>query len=475
VTGSWEPDPTGRHELRWRDGETWTDQVADGGATAVDPMPPTAPVPPPPVAPVARRSRRPLVIAAVLAVVALGAGAVVLTAGGDDEPAGDAFERPADDGADAGDEADDSADADADETPGAPADDLSPLEAAALAELALDEAVLPEGSALPTFAESYQLDCAVAAAGLDESTIVDLAFIDAGVDPDGEPTLLAAAITTFDDAAAIPTTLAELTTAFTEATAEAGCAFDGFEPEPAEPLEVAGSQTTSFLDEEETGDFAEHFLAVGRFLIEVQVAGGDGAARDELAADLLEQVATTLAEGDVGEVDEAGRAAAVAIDAIVLGDDLPVCAFGPVASLTAALPAGIAGSAFDAITEDDVAGQVFSGGEVPITYCELFPDGGDLDGIRLDVAPGPLDLAAYLDEEFGLALDDLDVSAAIEGGEALAGCVGGSCHAVLVGDVISFAVRLEGLSATTDQALAVLEALHPVAFANLGVDAAGIT
>ena len=33
---SWEPDPTGRHQYRWFDGEQWTDQVADGGIQAVD-------------------------------------------------------------------------------------------------------------------------------------------------------------------------------------------------------------------------------------------------------------------------------------------------------------------------------------------------------------------------------------------------------------------------------------------------------
>ena len=43
--GGWQPDPTGRHQLRWHDGTTWTDQVADAGVAAVDPMP-GPPVPP---------------------------------------------------------------------------------------------------------------------------------------------------------------------------------------------------------------------------------------------------------------------------------------------------------------------------------------------------------------------------------------------------------------------------------------------
>ncbi len=35
---SWEPDPTGRHQYRWWDGEQWTDQVADDGIQSVDPV-----------------------------------------------------------------------------------------------------------------------------------------------------------------------------------------------------------------------------------------------------------------------------------------------------------------------------------------------------------------------------------------------------------------------------------------------------
>lgn len=53
---SWEPDPTGRHQDRWWDGEQWTDQVANDGVQSVDPVssaeaglpletPPSAPPP----------------------------------------------------------------------------------------------------------------------------------------------------------------------------------------------------------------------------------------------------------------------------------------------------------------------------------------------------------------------------------------------------------------------------------------------
>ncbi|WP_419917864.1 RDD family protein [Candidatus Poriferisocius sp.] len=33
---AWEPDPTGRHQYRWWDGERWTDQVANNGMQGVD-------------------------------------------------------------------------------------------------------------------------------------------------------------------------------------------------------------------------------------------------------------------------------------------------------------------------------------------------------------------------------------------------------------------------------------------------------
>jgi hypothetical protein len=53
----WLADPTGRHQHRYWDGTNWTDDVADRGATSVDPFspappaqsapPPTAAAPPP--------------------------------------------------------------------------------------------------------------------------------------------------------------------------------------------------------------------------------------------------------------------------------------------------------------------------------------------------------------------------------------------------------------------------------------------
>ncbi len=34
----WHPDPAGRHQYRWWDGSSWTDQVADGDVTSTDPL-----------------------------------------------------------------------------------------------------------------------------------------------------------------------------------------------------------------------------------------------------------------------------------------------------------------------------------------------------------------------------------------------------------------------------------------------------
>ncbi len=46
---NWSPDPTGRHEYRYWDGQRWTDVVADAGVQSNDPF--EAQPPPPPVAP----------------------------------------------------------------------------------------------------------------------------------------------------------------------------------------------------------------------------------------------------------------------------------------------------------------------------------------------------------------------------------------------------------------------------------------
>jgi len=40
---NWHPDPTGRHQLRYWDGNGWTDHVSTNGRSGVDPMPAIAP------------------------------------------------------------------------------------------------------------------------------------------------------------------------------------------------------------------------------------------------------------------------------------------------------------------------------------------------------------------------------------------------------------------------------------------------
>lgn len=39
VPAQWAPDPSGRHEQRWWDGKGWSEHVADGGVSGIDPLP----------------------------------------------------------------------------------------------------------------------------------------------------------------------------------------------------------------------------------------------------------------------------------------------------------------------------------------------------------------------------------------------------------------------------------------------------
>src|SRR6476620_9384186 len=51
--GSWQPDPEGRYEFRWFDGQRWTDQVSHRGQVGRAPLggaPPQSAPPPPPAA-----------------------------------------------------------------------------------------------------------------------------------------------------------------------------------------------------------------------------------------------------------------------------------------------------------------------------------------------------------------------------------------------------------------------------------------
>lgn len=104
----WDADPTGRHQLRYHDGQQWTEHVSDSGATGVDPMagdapllPPTPAGPPPtshpqpaPISasPVAAKQKKPLwkrwwFIVGVLLVIVIAASAVAGSSE-DDQPDG---------------------------------------------------------------------------------------------------------------------------------------------------------------------------------------------------------------------------------------------------------------------------------------------------------------------------------------------------------------------------------------------------
>lgn len=78
----WQPDPTGRHEYRYWNGITWSDNVSDVGVVGTDPYTDTAPSAPEPAA--AQRSGRrkiSLLIGGILALilVAIALAAIVLT------------------------------------------------------------------------------------------------------------------------------------------------------------------------------------------------------------------------------------------------------------------------------------------------------------------------------------------------------------------------------------------------------------
>lgn len=102
TTPGWHPDPSGRHQHRFWDGATWTEQVADDGVTARDPLPsatlggeggrptdatrPAAGAPSPtaaPQQPAVTSSKAPLFIGVAVIVALLAAGLVFLLTGSD--------------------------------------------------------------------------------------------------------------------------------------------------------------------------------------------------------------------------------------------------------------------------------------------------------------------------------------------------------------------------------------------------------
>jgi hypothetical protein len=86
---AWHPDPSGRHELRWWDGSSFTGDVADAGTVAIDPWV----APPPPAAaaaePAARRGPgRALVVVGVLVLAVVAAAVSFVLLRGDDDGTG---------------------------------------------------------------------------------------------------------------------------------------------------------------------------------------------------------------------------------------------------------------------------------------------------------------------------------------------------------------------------------------------------
>jgi hypothetical protein len=112
----WNPDPTGRHEYRYWDGTTWTDDVSDNGVTTVDPVDAAPPADPtlaqgapqfgqqpggypaqpgydpygssgavPPAQPAKSGPSTGLVVGLAVVAVALIVGLVVVLTGGDDD------------------------------------------------------------------------------------------------------------------------------------------------------------------------------------------------------------------------------------------------------------------------------------------------------------------------------------------------------------------------------------------------------
>jgi hypothetical protein len=83
----WYSDPAGRHEYRYWDGSTWTDQVSDAGTVGTDPLGP-------PTVPASAAAKRPtstvwVMVAVVVGVAVLAVVAFLVLGGGDDESAGD--------------------------------------------------------------------------------------------------------------------------------------------------------------------------------------------------------------------------------------------------------------------------------------------------------------------------------------------------------------------------------------------------
>lgn len=85
TTPGWHPDPSGKHQHRFWDGTKWTDQVADGGVAANDPIAPPSPAEtqsatPPPTQ--GKRSAPMMIGLGLLVVLVVGGGLLLITRDG---------------------------------------------------------------------------------------------------------------------------------------------------------------------------------------------------------------------------------------------------------------------------------------------------------------------------------------------------------------------------------------------------------
>jgi hypothetical protein len=187
-------------------------------------------------------------------------------------------------------------------------------------------------------------------------------------------------------------------------------------------------------------------------------------------ATLLLATACDDHNGSSRSLDLAG-AAAGAQAAIDQGDSLGDCPWGQQLILDAL--SGVVPLVPEFATDPGIDnGQVFSGGEVDITYCEIYTSTSATDGIeelRIDVHPGEADLQTYLDEEWGGDAADASSSSNLLGGTLRSWCLDDdSCLAVWQGDGLFVGLVVHGVAtATAADAADALEAALPVVVAEL--------
>lgn len=170
------------------------------------------------------------------------------------------------------------------------------------------------------------------------------------------------------------------------------------------------------------------------------------------------------------QLDLAGAATA-AQKAIDEGDSLGDCPWDQQAVVTAV--AGVVALVPELSSPGTSDGQVFSGGDVDIAYCDIYPGSrsASSEGItelRVDVHPGTADLPQYIDEEWG-GTADAATSANLLGGTVKSWCIADDqCIAAWQGDGLFVALVTFGVTTTTAaDAVAALGAALPIVVAQL--------